>query len=295
MIRRFVFKALTCLMLCAVIFGGAGISADAAEGAAAVAAAYPKEALTNYFSSDAALGKYVDRELLAHRKTIVFYSDRRDLMWYGLPEYPTCRLERYSVMLTGVRHKFSASVETILPQGSAAGSPYYKYTVRPVYKNSKKNDRKFYNKVQSVAKKAKKKKSVRARAKYINSYLVKRVRYKKTNIKKISTAYTAIMKGRAMCQGYSDAFTVIARCAGLQTETVMGYATYSKRYKPAYHAWNVVKRGGKWYNVDVTFNDVSGGRYLMLGSRKFNKNHKLDPYYRRTGWTKSHPFKNRTQ
>ena len=281
MIRRFVFEALTCLLLCTVIFGGAGVSTHAEDGVYPS----PKELHSNYFKSDAALGKYVDKELLAHRKTIVFYSDRGDLMWYGLPEYPTCRLERYSVMLTSVRHKFTATVEQ---------QPYfyYKYTVRPVYKNSKKNDRKFYNKVRSIAKKAKKKKSVRGRAKYINNYLVQQVRYKK-NTKSISTAYTAIMEGNAMCQGYADAFTVIARCAGLRTETVMGNATYSRKYKPAYHAWNVVKRGRKWYNIDVTFNDVSSNetRYFMLGSKKFSNDHKLDSYYRRTGWTKRHPFK----
>ena len=275
-------KTIVCLMLSVLLFAGAAFEVSAASTPS------PKKKFSNYFKSEAELGKYVDKKFLAHKKTIVFYSDRSDLMQWFLPRYPTCKLEEYSVMFAGVRPKFRAKIE-------AMQAPYfgvYKYTVKPKYKNSKANDKKFYSKVKSVAKKARKQKGVYAKAKYINSYVTGHVRYKR-NTKTISTAYTAIMKGTAMCQGYSDTFTIIARCAGLKCETVMGDATPYSSYRPAYHAWNVVKKGKKWYNIDVTFNDIGSNktRYLMVGSKKFNRNHKLDPYYKRSGWLKSHPFK----
>lgn len=60
------------------------------------------------------------------------------------------------------------------------------------------------------------------------------------------TAYGALVKGEAVCSGYSRAFVALARRCGLEA-----YIVHSNT-----HAWNVIKLDdGEYYNVDVTWND----------------------------------------
>ena len=66
-----------------------------------------------------------------------------------------------------------------------------------------------------------------------------------------SGAYSALVDSRAVCDGYSNAFTLIAQQFGLDVKKISGLSEPGDNS----HAWNLVKVDGQWYHVDVTWND----------------------------------------
>lgn len=64
----------------------------------------------------------------------------------------------------------------------------------------------------------------------------------------ISSAYGALVNGKALCQGYAQAFSLLCGRAGIDNCYVIGYANEA-------HMWNKVCLDGQWYNVDVTWDD----------------------------------------
>lgn len=59
-------------------------------------------------------------------------------------------------------------------------------------------------------------------------------------------AVGALLDGEANCQGYTDCFYLLASLAGFQVD----------RQSTDTHSFNTVELDGKWYIVDVTFNDA---------------------------------------
>lgn len=289
---RNIFRLIACTLIAITLIFTASFEA-------AVWAAQAEPQKPKLYSANEELGVFLDRALLRHDPEIVFYTKDLSLMQAALPTLER-KLDYCSTMLYGIKHDKSVRVEAVVSpvqlnmnseEGSsqANANQYYKVTIKPTYKYSKESDRKFYNKVMQIAKQAKKKKGVKKRAKYINNYIVKRVKYN-GRVSNNRTAYSALMKGKATCQGYADLFTIIARHSGLKAETVCGYAKL--RGKRAYHAWNLVKSGKKWVQIDTTFNDLgSKYKYFMKAKKRFNKNHTLDPFYNNAQWKKAHPIK----
>ena len=54
-----------------------------------------------------------------------------------------------------------------------------------------------------------------------------------------------IARGKGVCDSYSKAFRLLCNAAGIPCERVIGST----------HAWNAIQLGGKWYLVDVTWDD----------------------------------------
>ena len=89
---------------------------------------------------------------------------------------------------------------------------------------------------------------------------------------------------RCVCQGYALTFKMMCEMAGLDVIYVTGTGKNSYGQTES-HAWNQVKIDGKWYNVDVTwddpasydkdFNDHSGNRhnYFLISDDTLNKDH----------------------
>lgn len=88
------------------------------------------------------------------------------------------------------------------------------------------------------------------KALYLHDYLCLNCTYD-TSLKDY-TAYDALVSGKAMCQGYSQAYILLLRAAGV--ESLMVYS------RELVHAWNLVKLGGLWYHVDVTWDDPTPDR-----------------------------------
>jgi hypothetical protein len=95
----------------------------------------------------------------------------------------------------------------------------------------------------------------------IHDYLVENCRYS-TSVHRNPvdyTAYGALINGSAVCEGYARAAQLLLDAAGIQNITASGVAGGVN------HIWNVVCLDGKWYNLDITWDDpiTSNGSDLM--------------------------------
>lgn len=74
----------------------------------------------------------------------------------------------------------------------------------------------------------------------------------------------------AVCEGYAKAFQLLLNAAGIENVYVVGNSNGQG------HAWNQVKIGEDWYNVDLTWNDTNDRksyRYFNLNDDVFDRNH----------------------
>ncbi|MDE6783975.1 MAG: hypothetical protein K2J26_01160 [Ruminococcus sp.] len=75
------------------------------------------------------------------------------------------------------------------------------------------------------------------------------------------TAYGSLVDGKAVCQGYSEAFKYIMDRLGIECGIVTGTAGTSDPYGDGgssgllSHAWNYVRLNGMYYWIDVTWDD----------------------------------------
>lgn len=99
-----------------------------------------------------------------------------------------------------------------------------------------------------VTAKFKKNTSDYAKIKYIHDYLTEHTEYRDGEPFS-HYAYGALCEGYAVCDGYAGAFAYLCGKAGIQTVSVTGDASGE------HHTWNKVLCDGKWYNVDVTWDD----------------------------------------
>ena len=95
------------------------------------------------------------------------------------------------------------------------------------------------------------------------------------------SAYGALHDGKAVCQGYSTLFYMMCNEAGIGCRIVTGQANGSNGTED--HAWNVVCMGGKWYNVDVTWDTVykRAGRsykYYLKNNADFEEHYRDDEF-----------------
>ena len=72
------------------------------------------------------------------------------------------------------------------------------------------------------------------------------------------TAYSVLVRHKAVCEGYTMGYRYLLNLAGIQSEELVGLADVPN---PEPHAWNYLKIGEAWYHVDVTWDDpVYAGR-----------------------------------
>ena len=92
------------------------------------------------------------------------------------------------------------------------------------------------------------------KVKAIFDYIASHVTYDYDNLNNQSyklkhTAYAALVNGTSVCQGYATLFYRMCLTAGLDARVITGSDT------PGYsdHAWNIVRIGNLYYNIDVTW------------------------------------------
>ena len=73
------------------------------------------------------------------------------------------------------------------------------------------------------------------------------------------TAYDGLVLGKCDCFGFAQTMDLLLRRAGFTTD--MAYRN------DGLHAWNQVVVGGKWYHVDVTWDNGWTGKYFWNGVR----------------------------
>ena len=84
------------------------------------------------------------------------------------------------------------------------------------------------------------------------------------------TAYAALINGTSVCQGYSNLFYQMALKAGIDCRMIIGQS------RGEYHAWNIVKLDGVYYNVDSTWDAVTGDYSFFLKTSAHMTDHAAD-------------------
>ncbi len=136
--------------------------------------------------------------------------------------------------------------------------------------------------------------------KYIHDFLINNVEYDQTyNSEGTYNIYGALVKRKCVCDGYARAFKYLANAAGIECELIQGIATNSSG-KTETHAWNVVLLDGKWYYIDVTWDDpiiIGEGyvkesyhyTYFLKGERTLSKDHEKNGQFTENGKIFSYP------
>lgn len=87
------------------------------------------------------------------------------------------------------------------------------------------------------------------------------------------SAYGALINGKAVCQGYSLLLYRLMLEAGIDCRIVTGIGNGNP------HAWNIVKIGDYYYNVDVTWDSEVGNDTFFLRCNEHFPNHERDELY----------------
>ncbi len=93
-----------------------------------------------------------------------------------------------------------------------------------------------------------------------------------------STAYGALKYHQAMCQGYSVLAYRLLKELGIDNRIIRGTTTVNGA--PEAHVWNIIRIGEKYYNCDLTLDDVTGtGDYFLKSDGQFASDHVRDESY----------------
>ena len=97
---------------------------------------------------------------------------------------------------------------------------------------------------------------------YIHDYIVYNTAYDIINLRNDSlpadvySAYGSLINGVAVCQGYSEAMKLLLREYDIPVRIITSMQLN--------HAWNQVQLNGKWYHVDVTWDDPTMSNNTMI-------------------------------
>ena len=126
------------------------------------------------------------------------------------------------------------------------------------------------------------------KAKAIHDYLCANNTYSSAITDTSYNAYGSLVLKDSVCQGYAHAFKIMCDLNGLDCICVSGTGISTDGSER--HMWNIVKIDGKWYAVDVTWDDQSRilYDYFLSGSdtadthfnkKKFTSTHIADSAY----------------
>ena len=114
----------------------------------------------------------------------------------------------------------------------------------------------------------------------IHDFLCESVDYNiKPNDYSIYNAWGVLMNGTAVCQGYAEAMMLLCNRYGIECVLISG-----KDSKGEPHMWNQIKLGGRWYNIDVTFDDANNQNfhaYFGLSNTDIKADHTFSPLLNR--------------
>ncbi len=120
------------------------------------------------------------------------------------------------------------------------------------------------------------------KVKAIYDYIASHVVYDYDNLNDDSymlkyTAYAALINSTSVCQGYSNLFYRMCLMAGLDARIITGGDTPGV----SNHAWNIVRIGGLYYNIDVTWDAPRGSNnyeYFLRGQNTFEEHYRDSEY-----------------
>jgi hypothetical protein len=127
------------------------------------------------------------------------------------------------------------------------------------------------------------------KVKAIHDYIIENASYDRSMER--YTAYDALIDNLAVCQGYAAAAYRMFTDTGIESRIISGIAGDGA------HIWNIVKVDGKWYNIDMTWDDpvMEDGSQLLrydyfLKNAEAFSDHRRDSAYNTDGFTQAYPI-----
>lgn len=136
--------------------------------------------------------------------------------------------------------------------------------------------------------------------KEVHDYLADTIMYQSsTTDESIYTIYGALVNKRCVCEGYAKSFQYMMNLIGIENAIVIGTGTNSQNETES-HAWNYVELDGKWYGIDVTWDDpviLGKGKltknlryqYFLKGEKTMSKNHTVSGTFTEGGQVFQYP------
>ena len=104
-------------------------------------------------------------------------------------------------------------------------------------------------------------------------------------VKELSSLKGALLEKNTVCMGYAMACEHCLTSLGIECKIVAGNTKKQKNYFPGEinHAWNQVKLGDKWYNVDITWasleeNKEVAMKFLLVDDQSFKGHYGTGAY-----------------
>ena len=182
------------------------------------------------------------------------------------------------------------NVHTLLNYQGQANTHTYRFTFNVTYYDTKIQEDKLTKKLPSVIKSLGLKKSDTEykKVRTIYDYVCKNVTYDWENVDRADydlkfTAYAALMRGTAVCSGYSLLMYRLLLESGVDARIVEGIGG------SGLHSWNIVKIGKLYYCLDATwdsetYSGIDNVKFFLKGETAFSANHtRVDGRYAFTG------------
>ncbi|MCL2748083.1 MAG: hypothetical protein FWE59_05440 [Oscillospiraceae bacterium] len=123
----------------------------------------------------------------------------------------------------------------------------------------------------------------REKLQVIHDWVVQRNTYPDTYDEDSRSAAALVLRGDAICSGYTDAVKIMCDYAGIPCVNLSGRAVNAKGER-GNHGWNAVRVEGEWLHLDATFDDPkseSGEQicihdYFLITTDEISANHSFD-------------------
>lgn len=135
-----------------------------------------------------------------------------------------------------------------------------------------------------------------SKVKAIHDYVCTLITYT-DDVDNASSAYSAYARGEGLCNSYALCMYKLLVEAGVPCHWIGGSAGTGR--DSAGHAWNIVKLGDQWYNLDATWDDADDDNvsheYFLKGTTDFDEadpsqTHTMDEEYNSSGYLTVFPI-----
>jgi transglutaminase-like putative cysteine protease len=166
---------------------------------------------------------------------------------------------------------------TLSCQQSDSGNEYdYQLIIIPIYYSTVEEELEVDAKVEEILEGLNlgKKASEREKVQAVYDYICSNVNYdhvheNNSHYHKDSTAYAALVKEYASCQGYAVAVFRLLKELGVECRVVVGTGT-NNQGEDEFHAWNEVMVDGEYYNIDATWDaGKESYEYFLVKDNEF--------------------------
>ena len=106
------------------------------------------------------------------------------------------------------------------------------------------------------------------------------------------TAYAALYDGKAVCQGFANLVYVLALKASVDCRIIGGNGINPASGVSIPHAWNIVKIGNRYYNIDPTWDaeTLNHDTYFLQSPSTFGGRHIRDAEYQTNAFHSRYPM-----